>query len=107
MAITIAQVLGSRTLQAWDITTTDDADTIVDITSANGYAMFEPDGITSIIPQFVVIQQLSAAARLSDWIWDLGNTNNLQIRVVATNAVGSGDNAVQARVYALAPHSIM
>ncbi len=57
MAITITQVLDSRTLQAWDITTTADADTTVNITSAEGYAMFEPDGITSIIPQFVVIQQ--------------------------------------------------
>jgi len=107
MAITITQVLASRTLQAWDITTTADADTTVTITSANGYAMFEPNGVDAIIPQFVVVQPLIAAARISDWIWDEANTNNLQIQVLATNAAGSGDAAVQARVYALAPHSIM
>jgi hypothetical protein len=107
MAINFTQVIFSQTLQAWDVSVTTDPETAVNITSSDGYGMFAPNMVDAILPLFVVLQPLTPAALLSNFIWDQANTTTTSLNLIKTNAVNSGAVPNQLRVYALAPHSII
>ena len=107
MAVTASQVIFSQTLQAWDVTSDNAADTTISIAPADGYAMFEPNMVDAILPLFVVIQPTLAVGVVSAWFWDQANTTTTALVLTKTAGAGSISGSPQARVYALAPHSII
>ncbi len=98
MVVAITTVVQRDDMHVVTVEATADGDTNVDIQHTLG-----------VTPRNVTITQLNdaaAAARLSDWVWDQVNTNANQVRLVKTNAVGSGAAGEQIQVNITRSHHV-
>lgn len=94
MAVNLTTITTSAVKKVVDVESTADADTTATI----------PHGMTGT-PKEVQITMLTAAARLSLWVFTSADGTNVTLTKATTS--GSGASGVQARVTISLPHSII
>lgn len=84
MAASAVEVGAGVDTKIWDVTATADADSTISI----------PHGL-AFVPEIVVVTWLTAAARVSQWLYTVDATN---LNLFKTTGVGSGAAQAQVRV---------